>query len=45
MSINEKITAIIQDVNAILSKQTPISSKKFIKLAVRLMNMSDLALN
>ena len=43
MSLNERIIALTQEVNEFLSKESPIGSEDFIKLAGRLMNFSDLA--
>lgn len=43
MSLNERIIAITEEVNDFLSKDSPISSQDFIKLAASLMNFSDLA--
>jgi hypothetical protein len=45
MSLNERIIALTEEVNDVLSKETPIVSLDFINLATRLMNFSDLASN
>ena len=45
MSLNEKIIALSEKVNDLLSKESPIVSQDFINLATRLMNFSDLASN
>ena len=45
MSLNERIVALNEDVNDLLSRDSPIDSNKFIKLAANLMNFSDLASN
>jgi hypothetical protein len=45
MSLNEKIIALSEKVNDLLSKESPIVSSDFINLATRLMNFSDLASN
>jgi hypothetical protein len=43
MSLNERIIALTEEVNDLLSKDNPIESHDFITLAARLMNFSDLA--
>ena len=43
MSLNEKIIALAEEVNYLLSKERP--TYDFINLATRLMNFSDLASN
>ena len=43
MSLNERIIALTEEVNEMLSKESPIDSQNFIKLAGSLMNFSDLA--
>lgn len=43
MSLNERIIALTEEVNDLLSKDNPIESQDFITLAARLMNFSDLA--
>ena len=43
MSLNERIIALTEEVNDLLTKDSPIGSQDFIKLASRLMNLSDLA--
>ena len=43
MSLNEKIIAVSEDINQLLSKDIPIDSQNFMKLAVNVMNISDLA--
>ncbi len=43
MSLNERIIALTDEVNELLSKETPIGSQDFINLAIRLMNFSDLS--
>jgi hypothetical protein len=45
MTLNKRITALTEEVNDLLSKESPIGSQEFIKLAASLMNFSDLALN
>ena len=45
MSLNERIIALTEEVNDLLSKENPIVSQDFINLATRLMNFSDLASN
>jgi hypothetical protein len=45
MSLNERIIALAEEVNYLLSKESPIGSQDFINLATRLMNLSDLASN
>ena len=45
MSMNERIIAFTDKVNDLLSKESPIGSQDFIKLAARLMNFSDLTLS
>ncbi len=43
MSLNERIIALTEDVNNLLSKENPIESQDFIDLAINVMNYSDLA--
>jgi hypothetical protein len=43
MTFNEKIIALTEKVNDLLSKESQIGSQEFIKLATSLMNFSDLA--
>ncbi len=43
MNLNEKIIGITEEVNNFLSKDVPLGSQDFIKLANELMNFSDLA--
>jgi hypothetical protein len=43
MSLNERIIALTEEVNDLLTKDSPIGSQDFINLAVRLMNFSDLS--
>jgi hypothetical protein len=43
MSLKERIIALTEEVNNLLSKDNPINSQDFIKLAANLMNFSDLA--
>ena len=45
MSMNERIIALTDDVNDLLTKESPIGSQDFIKLAGCLMNFSDLTLS
>jgi hypothetical protein len=45
MSLNERIIALTEEVNGLLSKENPIGSEEFIKLAASLINFSDLASN
>jgi hypothetical protein len=43
MSLNERIIALTEEVNDLLTKDSPIGSQDFINLAVRLMNFTDLS--
>ena len=43
MTLNERIIALTEEVNNLLTKDSPIGSESFIRLAARLMNFSDLA--
>jgi hypothetical protein len=43
MSINERIIDLTEEVNDLMSKDTPIGSQEFIDLAVNVMNYSELA--
>lgn len=45
MSLNERIIALTEEVNDILSKEAIINSHDFIKTASLLLNFSDLASN
>ena len=45
MSMNERIIALADDVNDLLTKESQIGSQDFIKLASRLMNFSELTLS
>ena len=45
MSLNERIIALAEEVNYLLSKESPVGSQDFINLATCLMNFSDLASN
>ena len=45
MSLNERIIALTEEVNHLLSKESPIGSQEFIELAASLINFSDLASN
>ena len=45
MQLNERIIALTEEVNDLLSKESPMCSQEFIKLAASLMNFSDLASN
>ena len=45
MTLNERIIAITEEVNDLLSKDSQIGSHDFIKLACRLINFSHLASN
>ena len=45
MSLNERIIGLAEEVNGLLSKESPIGTQEFIKLAASLMNFSDLASN
>lgn len=45
MSLNQRIIALTEEVNELMGKDTPIGSQEFIKLAVNVMNLSDLANN
>ena len=42
MTLNERIIALTEEVNELLSKDNPIGSQEFIELAVSVMNYSDL---
>jgi hypothetical protein len=43
MSLNERIIALTEEINDLLTKDSPIGSQDFINLAVRLMNFTDLS--
>ena len=43
MTLNERIIALNEEVNELLSNESPIGSQDFIKLAESLMNFSHLA--
>ena len=45
MTLKNRITALTEEVNDLLSKGTPIGSQEFIELAASLINFSDLASN
>ena len=45
MTLNKRIIALTEEVNDLLSKESPIGSQEFLKLAASLMNFSDLASN
>ena len=45
MSLNQRIIALIEEINDFLSKDRAINSQDFIKLSGRLMNFSDLTSN
>ena len=45
MSLNERIIALTEEVNYIMSKENPIGSEQFINLALRVMNFADLTSN
>ena len=45
MSFNERIIALTEQVNDLMSKESPIGSQEFIKLALRVMNFADLTSN
>jgi hypothetical protein len=45
MSLKERIIVVAEEVNDLLSKESPIGSQDFIKLAGRLMDLSDLTSN
>ena len=42
MALNERIILLTEEVNNLLSKDNSITSQDFIKLAVKVMNFSDL---
>ncbi len=42
MALNERIISLTEEVNNLLSKENSITSQDFIKLALKLMNLSDL---
>lgn len=43
MSLNERIIGLTEQVNELISKENPIGSQDFIKLALMVMNFSDLS--
>ncbi len=43
MSLNQRIIALTEQVNDLMGKDSLIGSQEFIKLAVSVMNFSDLA--
>ena len=45
MSLNERIIALTEQINELLTKDSPIGSQDFIKLSFTLMNFSDLSTN
>ena len=45
MTLNQRIIALTEEVNSLISKDTPIVSTEFIKLAMNVMNLSDLTDN
>ena len=45
MALNERIIALTEEVNYIMSKENPIGSEQFINLALRVMNFADLTSN
>ena len=45
MSFNERIIALTEQVNDLMSKESPIGSQEFIKLALRVINFADLTSN
>ena len=45
MALNEKIIALTEEVNNLMSKENPIGSEAFINLALRVMNFADLTSN
>jgi hypothetical protein len=45
MALNERIIALTEEVNYIMSKENPIGSEEFINLALRVMNFADLTSN
>jgi hypothetical protein len=45
MSFNERIIALTEQLNDLMSKESPIGSQEFIKLALRVMNFADLTSN
>ena len=42
MALNERIISLTEEVNNLLSKENSITSQDFIKLALKVMNFSDL---
>ena len=45
MALNERIIALTEEVNNLMSKENPIGSEAFINLALRVMNFADLTSN
>ncbi len=43
MTLNQRIIALTEEVNSLISKDTPIGSTEFIELAISVMNFSDLS--
>ena len=41
--LNQKIISLTNDVNDLFAKEIPLGSSEFIKLAMKIMNFSDLA--
>jgi hypothetical protein len=45
MALNERIIALTEQINDFMSKENPIGSEEFIKLALNVMNFDDLNSN
>ena len=45
MALNERIIALTEEVNNLMSKENPIGSEQFINLVLRVMNFADLTSN
>ena len=45
MVLNERIIALTEQINDFMSKENPIGSEEFIKLALNVMNFADLNSN
>ena len=43
LTLNQQIITLTNDVNDVLAKENPLGSSDFIKLAIRVMNFSDIA--
>ncbi len=42
MSLNQRIIALTEEVNNLISKENSVTSQDFIKLALKVMNFTDL---